>query len=74
MFGPPALVPRDFEIPMRVETESFVLRPLTFDHFPLDYESYMSSVEHLQNTFDLDGDQLSVGGEIGQPGLIWNSP
>ena len=64
MFGPPALVPKDFKIPMLVRTESFLLRPLIFDRFPLDYESYMSSVEHLQNTFDLDGDQIELGGEV----------
>src|SRR5262245_11635472 len=61
--GPAALVPESFQIPLMVETDRFVLRPLTFDRFHLDYESYMASVEHLQNTFDLDGDPMMLGGE-----------
>jgi hypothetical protein len=64
MFGPRPLVPREFEVPRRVETDRFVLTPLTVDRFHLDYESYMSSVEHLQATFDLDGDQLMTGEQL----------
>jgi hypothetical protein len=64
MFGPRPLVPREFEIPLRVETDQFVLRPLTVDRFHLDYESYMSSVEHLQQTFDLDGDPIITGEQV----------
>lgn len=63
MLGPAPLVSRDFDIPMRVETEKFVLVPLSWKHFNLDYECYMSSVEHLQTTFDLDGDSLEIDGE-----------
>lgn len=47
---------------MRIETDHFVLCPLRFDAFHLDYESYMSSVEHLQNTFDLDAAPLTLDG------------
>jgi hypothetical protein len=46
-----------------VETDDFVLCPLTVDRFHLDYESYMASVEHLQNTFDVDEAPFRVGGE-----------
>ncbi len=42
------LVPDSFEIPELVETDSFLLRPLTWEGFNLDFESYMSSVKHLQ--------------------------
>jgi hypothetical protein len=54
MLGPSPLVPPWFEVPLRVDTEEFVLVPLTWNGFHHDFESYMSSVEHLQSTFDLD--------------------
>jgi len=63
MIGPPPLVPSSFSIPMRVETPDFVLVPLRWDRFHLDFESYMSSVPHLQSTFDLDGSSLELGGQ-----------
>lgn len=63
MLGPAPLVPREFETPMRVEGDGFVLVPLGWKHFMLDYECYMSSVEHLQATFDLDGDSLEIHGQ-----------
>jgi hypothetical protein len=56
-------VSRDFEIPLRVEGDGFILVPLGWKHFMLDYECYMSSVEHLQGTFDLDGDSLEIDGQ-----------
>ena len=64
MLGPPPLVPSTFEIPLKVETDDFILRPLTVDRFHLDFESYMSSIEHLQKTFDLEGEQIVLDGEI----------
>ena len=63
MFGPRPLVPKSFEIPLHVESDQFVIRPLTVGRYHLDYESYMTSVEHLQNTFDLDGDPIELAGE-----------
>lgn len=66
MFGPLPIVPWSFDLPERVETDSFVLRLLTLDHFHLDFEAYMSSVEHLQRTFNLDGVPFGVDAE-GKP-------
>jgi hypothetical protein len=63
MIGPPPLVPSWYKIPMRVETPEFVLVPLRMDRFHLDFEAYMSSIEHLQKTFDLDGSSLEIGGQ-----------
>jgi hypothetical protein len=63
MIGSPPLVPRSFEIPLRVETDRFVLVPLSAKLFPLDFDAYMTSVEHLQQTFDVDVDPLHLGGE-----------
>lgn len=63
MLGPGSLVSHDFEIPLRVAGDGFVLVPLGWKHFMLDYECYMSSVEHLQATFDLDGDSLEIDGK-----------
>ena len=36
---------------MRVETEDFVIVPLGPELVDIDYEAYMSSIEHLQKTF-----------------------
>jgi hypothetical protein len=55
MFGPLPIVPWDFELPERVVTQDFVLRPLSLDLFHLDFEAYNASREHLQQTFNLDG-------------------
>lgn len=44
-------IPADFEPPVLVETENFKLVPLGPDLVDLDYEAYMSSIEHLQETF-----------------------
>ncbi len=63
MFGPRPLVSETFEIPLRVETNEFVLCPLTIERFHLDYESYMSSVEHLQRTFDLEPKRMVLNGD-----------
>lgn len=46
-----AFIPDDFEPPVLVETESFKLVPLGPDLVDVDYAAYMSSIEHLQETF-----------------------
>jgi hypothetical protein len=46
-----AFIPADFEPPVLVETENFKLVPLGPDLVDLDYAAYMSSIEHLQETF-----------------------
>jgi hypothetical protein len=47
----PTLVPVDFEPPIEVEGDGFVLVPLDTQITALDYAAYMSSIEHLQQTF-----------------------
>lgn len=44
-------VATDFEVPVRVEAEGFRLVPLGPDLVQIDYDAYMSSIEHLQKTF-----------------------
>lgn len=44
-------IPADFEPPVLVETDKFKLVPLGPEVVDLDYAAYMSSVEHLQETF-----------------------
>ena len=44
-------VPDAFAPPTRVEGEGFVLVPLGPELVDIDYEAYMSSIEHLQQTF-----------------------
>jgi hypothetical protein len=44
-------IPEDFMPPELVEAEGFKLVPLGPDVVDLDYEAYMSSIEHLQATF-----------------------
>ena len=41
----------DFEVPTRIEADGFVLVPLGPDLAEIDYAAYMSSIEHLQETF-----------------------
>ncbi|MEM6708641.1 MAG: hypothetical protein AAF648_07625 [Pseudomonadota bacterium] len=47
----PLLVPADFEVPVNVETDGFKVVPLGPDLTDIDYAAYMSSIEHLQQTF-----------------------
>ena len=51
MHGRQPLVPRDFQVPRRLETDRFHLRMLTVNDLIKDYEAVMSSVEHLKATF-----------------------
>lgn len=43
-------VPADFEVPLRLETDEFVLEPLGPEHNEPDYEAWSSSVEHIRRT------------------------
>ncbi len=45
------LITKDFSVPMSVVTPHFKLQPLGPALVKIDYEAYMSSVEHLQKTF-----------------------
>lgn len=47
----PSFIPDGFEPPVLVETEQFKLVPLGPDLVDIDFEAYMSSIEHLQQTF-----------------------
>ncbi len=50
----PPLVPRDFEIPIGMETDRYRLRMLTVHDVVKDYEAVMSSVDHLKGVLDPD--------------------
>lgn len=41
-------VPAEFEVPVRLETETFILVPLHPDLVVLDYEAWITSVEHIK--------------------------
>ena len=43
-------VPRDFVVPLRLETPQFVLEPLGPEHNDADYEAWSSSGEHIHAT------------------------
>lgn len=45
------LVPAEFDPPTLVEGDGFILVPLDTKVTELDYKAYMSSIEHLQETF-----------------------
>lgn len=49
--GQAAFVPDEFEPPVLVEAEGFKLVPLGPELVEMDYAAYMSSIEHLQETF-----------------------
>src|SRR5688500_8989327 len=46
-----SLVPADFNVPTLVETADFKIVPLGPELAKVDFEAYMSSIEHLQQTF-----------------------
>ena len=43
-------VPREFDVPRRLETPQFVLEPLGPEHNELDYDAWTSSMEHISQT------------------------
>ena len=47
----PSLIPASFNPPTRIETPTFTLVPLGPDLVKVDFDAYMSSIEHLQKTF-----------------------
>ena len=47
----PSFIPADFDPPTLVEAPGFKLVPLGPEVVEQDYEAYMSSIEHLQQTF-----------------------
>ena len=55
-FETPDLCGPSVEVPERVETEQFVVRPLRVEDAELDYEAVTNSREHLLGTFGADDD------------------
>ena len=55
MYNKP-LVPDDFAVPLRLETDRMVLRPLTVHDAVRDYEAVMSSETRLKTVFRESGD------------------
>jgi hypothetical protein len=51
-----SFVPADFNAPTLVETEHFRIVPLGPDLVKIDFDAYMSSIEHLQKTFTRSAD------------------
>ena len=49
--APAPFIPEAFEPPVRVDAGAFVIVPLGQELVDIDYEAYMSSIEHLQTTF-----------------------
>ncbi|MGH3137257.1 MAG: N-acetyltransferase [Gaiellaceae bacterium] len=45
-----ALVPDDFEVPLRFENPAFVLEPLGPEHNERDYAAWSSSIDHIHAT------------------------
>jgi hypothetical protein len=43
-------VPRDFEVPLRLETPGLLLEPLGPEHNEQDYDAWTSSLEHIRAT------------------------
>ncbi|MFT5562427.1 MAG: hypothetical protein ACI9B8_000966 [Sulfitobacter sp.] len=46
-----SFIPAEFNAPILVETEGFKIVPLGPELVKVDFEAYMSSIEHLQKTF-----------------------
>jgi len=47
----PSFIPANFSPPTRIETPNFTLVPLSPAVVKLDFDAYMSSIEHLQKSF-----------------------
>jgi len=47
----PSFIPASFNPPTRIETPGFTLVPLSPAVVKVDYDAYMSSIDHLQKTF-----------------------
>ena len=45
-----SFVPDDFDVPLRYETDTFVLVPLTVEHNERDHDAWMSSLDHIRST------------------------
>jgi hypothetical protein len=43
-------VPRDFDVPLGLETSDLVLEPLGPEHNEQDFDAWMSSLEHIRAT------------------------
>lgn len=52
----PSFVPAGFSVPAHVSVPGFQLAPLGPDLVKIDFEAYMSSIEHLQKTFSRSPD------------------
>lgn len=46
-----SLVPIDFKVPDKLETDKFCLRMLSVRDVVIDYDAVMSSIDHLQGVF-----------------------
>jgi hypothetical protein len=51
-----SFIPHDFEVPAIVEETNFKIVPLGPDLVKVDFDAYMSSIEHLQKTFSRSTD------------------
>jgi hypothetical protein len=44
-------IPRDFQVPVRIDAGRMLLRPLTVKDVLKDYDAVMTSIDHLQGVF-----------------------
>ena len=51
-YDPPVdpFVPADFDVPLHLETDEFVLEPLGPEHNDADYAAWTSSLDHIRQT------------------------
>ena len=52
---PAPFIAADFEPPLFVDADQFVLKPLGPELVEIDYAAYMSSIEHIRTTFSTSG-------------------
>lgn len=46
-----SLIPKNFIVPKKLETEKFILRMLSVNDVVKDYEAVMTSIDHLKGVF-----------------------
>ena len=50
------IVTNDFKVPQTLQTNEFILKPLTVNNLIMDYDAVMSSVKHLKGLMGSEDD------------------
>jgi hypothetical protein len=66
------MVPADFQLPGRILTDRFLMRPLIVSDAEPDYEAWRSSLDHLRGVFGPDADWPTMSLHDNAIDLAWH--